>query len=245
MCGGSGLEGRASGERRRPGGGEAIASENKEAVRKIAEKTARFIEYVWPKLERRGGVPETPMNRKAKGKSNPPMGDHAFDVLEANANASRYLRFHLEVFENGDRRSSDGVRFSEVLKAARYDVGLIDAWREGRTEEDRNYRRAFNEVCRAVAKGVLFVHGEKGADAFEVVVNPHEEQQRQKTREAQKRATAYTDRLIVGRLEELEKGGLGREEAKRALAKDPDNTWSYWRVERAIVAENKTRKDSC
>lgn len=213
-------------------------------MRKIADKTARYIEYVWPKLERRGGVPETPMNRKAKGESNPPMGEHAFDVVEANANASRYLRFHLEIFENGNRKAKSGIYFSEILKAARYDVGLIDAWRDGRTEEDRAYRSAFKEVCKAVAKGVLFVRGEKAADAFEVVVNPHEEQQRQKTREAQKRATAYTDRVIVGRVEELEEGGMGREEAKRALARDPENTWSYWRVERAIVAENKTRKDS-
>ncbi len=213
-----------------------------ETIRKIAGQTARYIEYVWPKLERRGGVPETPMNRKAKGESNPPMGDHAFDVVEANANASRYLRFHLEVFESGNRKAKNGIYFSEILKTARYNVGLIDAWRDGRTEEDRAYRSAFNEVCKAVAKGVLFVHGEKAADAFEVVVHPHEEQQRQKTREAQKRATAHTDRLIVGRLEELEEGGLGREEAKRKLGKDPENTWSYWRVERAIVAENKREK---
>jgi hypothetical protein len=106
-------------------------------------------------------------------------------------------------------------------------------------------RAALGEVSRAVAKGVVFVHGEGAADRISVVVNPSDQQQRQKTREAQKRKSEDTDRIIVERLEELERfRGMGREEAKRYLARDKTNDWSYWRIDRAITSQNKIRNPS-
>ncbi len=166
------------------------------------------------------------------------MGEHAHDVVTANRAASTYLRFHLEVFEASERRAANGIHFSRVLKDVRYDPGLLFTWHD----TDPEMVAAFNEIMRAVAKGVVFVHGPDAADKLEVVVHPGDEQQRQKTREAQKRKTQDTDRRIVERVERLEAGGMGREEAKKHLAQDTENTWSYWRIERAITGVNRSRE---
>ena len=221
---------------------------------KVARLAARYCEHIWPKLEKMGGVPDSPMNRKERGRSSPAIGEHGLDVVDANRTASKYLRFFLEEFEGGERRAQNGLYFSAVLRSLRDEPGSIQNWRQGKTPEDREAMDAFWECMRQVARGVLFAHGEKNvteamakeedSERFDVFVRPEDEQQRAKTREAQVLDTEHTDRVIVGRVEELEAAkGLPREEAKKALARDPDNTWSYWRVERAIVDENRRARE--
>ncbi len=157
-------------------------------IRRVARECAIYVEYVWVKLERRGGTSDLPpMNRKAKGESNPPLGEKALQIVEENRTASGYLRFHLDYFESSSRKAENGTFFSEVLKRIRYDAGNLTNWREQKTEEDKAMLETFFEVCDSVAKGVLFVHGEKHIrevlDAepddpkrFRVVVNPKDEQ---------------------------------------------------------------------
>jgi hypothetical protein len=148
------------------------------AVRIIAGKAARYVEHVWPQLEKRGGTPDTPMNRKERGKSSSAIPVRGLDVVEANRIPSRYLRFFLEETEKGSVKSTNGVYFSEILTTMRYDPGNLTNWRALKTGEDKRMLEAFRQCMRHIAKGVIFVHGESAADNvdFEVIVNPRDEQ---------------------------------------------------------------------
>ncbi len=195
-----------------------------------------------PKLEPGGGIPETPMDRKHKGKSRPPVSDTVLKLWEANPHLGRINGVLKELATTTETVELVGLEAWRVLSDVLFDHTAIRRWKaEGSIEE-----RRFWMLCRLLASRLAAKYDRPGAPyRLFVVVNPDDEQRRQMTREAQKRDTAYTDRVIVGRVEALESEGMGREEAKKALAKDPDNTWSYWRVERAIVAQNKTKKASC
>jgi hypothetical protein len=148
------------------------------AVRLIASKVALYVEYVWPRLEKRGGMPETPANRKERGESSPAIPLKGLDVVDDNRIPSRYLRFFLEETENGSVKAKNGVYFSEVLKDIRYDPGCLANWRAAKSDEDMRMLQAFRECIRHVAKGVVFVYGEKAAEDgdFRVIVNPRDEQ---------------------------------------------------------------------
>jgi hypothetical protein len=229
-------------------------------LQRTATQVQRYVEYVLPKYERSGATPETPVNRKERGTSRPVVGDHALDVMEANGIKSEderekhgqllerrsavlaTLRSELYAIEAGRNgaKSSDGVPYTVILGAVRYDAGVIQTWRTEQTRRDKEASKALWEMCLFVAWIILYHHDTEDAPLnLYVSVDPEDLQQRQKTHEGRKRDTAHTDRVIVRRVESLETEGLGREEAKRALTEDPENTWSYWRIDRAIVDENR------
>jgi hypothetical protein len=227
---------------------EGRKKDEERAVRRIASQIARYVEYVWPKLERRGGTPDDPMDRDAKGGSNPPMGDHAFDVIDANRLPSRYFRFFLEVLEQGKGKTTNGVWHSEVLKAVRYDAGNLTQWRAGQTEEHREMMQAFEETVRTAAKGVVFAHGPDIASQVYVVVNPEDEQQRARTRSAQKIDTLYTRRLMVEQLEEVEEEtgykGLMAMEILSDRKKREGKDWSVRKLREARTVVNRERREN-
>lgn len=229
------------------------------SLNKTAGQVERYVELVWPKLERAGGVPETPMNRKERGKGVPPVGDYALRVMFANWESGDIefpedidherravhatLRHELHLIESGGNgaRSASGIPFTEILQALRYDPGVITTWRAGETKADKAREQALWEVCRFIAWIILYTH--PGAN-LRVVTSPDDSAMRQSTRKAQVAGTSHTNRIIMRHVEALEADGYEREQAKRELAHDPDNTWSYPRVERAITESNKVRRVS-
>lgn len=232
----------------------------KGVVRRVAYQAARYVEHVWPKLEKKGGVPDTPMNRKERGQSSPVIGEYGMDVIDANRGASKYLRFHIDYFETSATRATNGLYFSDILARVRYAPGNITNWRAGKTAEDKRMLEAFDELMVQIAKGVIFVFGEdtieKALDAEEddpkrfcVVVNPGDEQRRAQTREAQKIDTLYTRRLMVEQLEEVKEEfpHLGVMECMEILSdrkkrEVPSKDWSVSKLLKAQKVVNKERE---
>ncbi len=136
-----------------------------DAVRKIAKQVRRYVEHYWPTMEKRGGVPEEPMNRKERGRGSPAIPGKGFDAMDESEIPSVF-RFYVEFFERGDAKSTEGVKFSELLQEARYSPASVGNWLAGETEEMRRMRCAFFEVSRLVAKGVLFVHPDINPDSL-------------------------------------------------------------------------------
>lgn len=228
---------------------------------RVARLAARYVEYYWPKREKKGGVPETPMNRKERGQSSPAIGEHGLDVVHANRRASFYLRGFLEDFYVGERKGQNRTFFSWILRRVEDDPGILQTWRAGKTSEDRRCLEDFYELMRQVARGALFTFGEKQVKEdldrperdengeidplrFAVVVNPKDEQERQKTHEGRTLDAAHTDAEIVARLKEMEAyRGVKREEAKRLLADYAARPeWGYHRVDAAIKRENARKR---
>lgn len=239
-----------------------------ELTKRVARLVARYVEHVWPQLERSGGTPDEPM-QTAKGSSNPPFSDHAHRVMDENVVAAHYIDDALFGTEACAVKSTNGIYFSEILSDLRDNPGLLHAW----YDRDPARLRAFRECCMHVARGVVYVFHrtakdraemerrmdldpdyeaqnpdgtrnykdpKDGSRAFTVRVGKRDLQARQRTREAQKRATARVDREIVEAIWDLEHyRSMGREEAKRHLARDGSNDWPYSRIDRAITSENK------
>jgi hypothetical protein len=209
-------------------------------VNRNAGEIERYLEVLLPKLEPRGGIPENPMNRKERGESRPPVSPYVMSLWMANPHAGRINEVLEQAARSSEEVELEGRAMWEILGECLFDHTAIRRWKaEGGAPE-----RRFWMLCRLLAQRLAIKHGRPGKPyILTVYIHPEDEQQRQATREAQKRDTAHTDRVIVRRVESLETEGLGREEAKRALTSDPENTWSYWRIDRAIVDENRRSRE--
>jgi len=208
-------------------------------VHRNAAEIERYLEIVLPKIEPGGGVPEVPMDRKFKGESRPPISDYVMKLWMSNPHAGRVNAVLKEAVRSSEAVELAGRPMWRILSDVLFDHTAIRRWKaRGGVEEKR-----FWMLCLLLAQRLADKHDRPGAPyKIRVYTEPDDEQQRPFTREAQKRDTAHTDRVIVRRVEALEEDGMGREEAKRALTEDKDNTWSYWRIDRAIVSQNKQRR---
>ena len=100
----------------------------------------------------------------AKGSTNPPFGDYAHRLLDANRVASDYFYAALEETSKCRVKSKLGVPFREVLLDLRYDPGLIQTWRD---KEPSRYA-AFKECSEHVARGVIFIFRRTKAEREEM-----------------------------------------------------------------------------
>ena len=135
-----------------------------ELTKRIAKLVAAYIDNVWIHMERAGGVPDTPIDLPGE-ESNPPIGDYAHKIIDANRVASKYFHWAIEEVYSGSVKSYEGVPYSEVLMQLRYDPGLIQTWRD----QDRKMYRGFIEATRWVAKGVVFIHGQSKPEREELI----------------------------------------------------------------------------
>jgi hypothetical protein len=212
-----------------------------------AGQVMRYVEYVWPKLERTGGVPDVPMDRKAKGESAPPVGDHALRVMGKNGGKEwdengapltsqvarevfAMMRAELDVLEGGrnSMKSSSGYGFTEVLRAVREDAGRITAWRAGETTEAESKYTALWEACKYVA-WVLLYHDprEEGGEPYDLWVKVSQEDLAARTR----RQGAALDRE-AGRRDQMAKAHHRRYEALLAIEREhPDMSREAAKVE--------------
>lgn len=234
-----------------------------ETTRRIAKLIARYVEHVWPHIERMGGTPDEPM-QQAKGSANPPFGDYAHRLIDSNTVPSLYFHWALETTEQSAVKSSDGIYFSAILHDLRYDAGLRERWRD-LNGGDNSYNRAFWEMCRHVAKGVVFVYGRTDMErkrleglmdlspddsgALTVRRVPSDELEgRGRTRQGQKIDTLYTRRLMVEQLEELERStgytGLEAMEILSERKAKEGKDWSIPRLRKAREIVNREKEVS-
>jgi hypothetical protein len=206
-------------------------------VNRNAGEIERYLEVLLPKLEPGGGVPEVPMSRKERGGSRPPVSEYVMDLWQANPDLGMINEVLKEAARSGESVEIEGRPMWEILSDCLFDHTAIRRWKAAGGSAERRLWM----MCRLLAQRLAVKYGT--GVRLTITVSPEDEQQRQQTREAQKRDTAHTDRVIVRRVETLETEGLGREEAKRALTSDPENTWSYWRIDRAIVDENRRSRE--
>ena len=237
--------------------------------KRITRLVAAFVEHTWPHLERQGGTPDEPM-QTAKGSTNPPFGDYAHKIIDANLTASDYFHWPLETTNNSKVISSSGIYYSQILRDVRDNAGILQTWRHLNAGKN-DYHDSFWEMCRHVAKGVMFMHGrtpkerkqlqerldapdliknEDGIytynpEALVVRVRPEDEQERAQTRDAQKADTMYTNRVIIEMLEEVESEGFVGKDAMEVLQdrreRQGKEAWSIPRMKRARTEVNKER----
>jgi hypothetical protein len=233
-----------------------------ELTKRVARLVRSYVEHVFPHLERQGGTPDEPM-QAAKGSSNPPVSDWTLRLIHSNRVASGYLHWALEITEQGGVRSSEGIHYSEILRALRYDAGLLQTWRDKQPQ----MVRAFNEMCLHVAKGVMLVHGQtqnekknlerrmdldpQDSEALVVKRAPDDEEEtRGRTRLGQKIDTMHTRRLMVEQLEQIERAypHYTTKECMEMLSdrKQRDGKdWSVTKLRRAVteVGKEKAREE--
>lgn len=130
---------------------------DKARLNRLAGATRMYIEKVWPLYERSGDLPELPMDRKAKGEWNPPVGEYIHVVMEANREASKYLNPRLEELKR-HRVSFKGFEFRDLLSQAAYDSGAfaksLSIWP---AKND-----AFWELCYLVARSLALEKDDSG-----------------------------------------------------------------------------------
>jgi hypothetical protein len=161
-------------------------------LRHNAAQILKVIEWLWPRLEKRGGTSDLPpMNRKAKGESTPPVSEHVLDIMNANTVAGKYFREVLEECERGGKQYG-GIDYGDLLRWIRYDSGIL---------RDDGVRAAARGMCLHMAQVVA---QRFGADAqVHVYTYPGDTEARAKTREAQVIDTAKSRRILVDEIERV------------------------------------------
>lgn len=139
-----------------------MAQAKDELERRVARLVKQWIEHVWPQLEKRGGVPDTPMNRKERGRSNPAIVWRGLGIVDANLVASKYLRWAIddtvEMYDDEGRSviAEGGIPMADVLNEVHYNPGSIQTWRAEADAEAKRWHAAFKDTCRRLAKAALF-----------------------------------------------------------------------------------------
>lgn len=213
-------------------------------VERNASEIEKYLEVLLPKLEPRGGIPDAPMARKERGTSRPPVSDAVMRLWEANLHAGLINSVLKEAASTTETVELEGRPMWEVLSDVLWDHTAIRRWKAG--EAGGKAERRFRVLCLLLAGRLRFKYG---ADlALRVVVHPEDEQQREKTREAQKYTTAHTRRLMVEQLEEVEeetgyKGLMAMEILCERKAKEGKD-WSVSKLRRAREIVNKEREQA-
>jgi hypothetical protein len=152
----------------------------------------RYLEWVWPRLEKRGGTSDLPpLNRKAKGESTPPVSEHVLDIMNANTVAGKYFREVLEECARGGK-SYGGHDYGDLLRAIRYDSGIL---------REEGVREAAWGMCLHIAQVIAHRFGPQAQ--IHVYTYPGDVEARQKTREAQVIDTAKSRRILVDEIERV------------------------------------------
>ena len=127
-------------------------------VNRLAGEVRKYIERVLPQLERTGGFPDSPMDRDAKGESNPPVGERAMLLWYVNRDASRVINPILEELRRG-RHAYGGHQYRDMLERATYDSGAFARWL-GASNAGPKRRQAFWTMCLHIARVAIIRHGD-------------------------------------------------------------------------------------
>lgn len=213
-----------------------MSKHRRKIIQHNSDMVERYVLKVVPKIERTGGIPDLPMDRKRKGESNSPVSGGVLDIWDANGQASVWINHRIKELEDS-RTERRGYSATDLLSAAREDPGSPRNWAGQKW-------RAFEDFCELVAYSIM-------ADLGEVRIHIHaraeDEPERAKTHQA------YNEERRIDREESLRRiherwqktkaeRGVGSEEAKRIM----HNEWPYThpkRVEEAITHVNRDNGD--
>ncbi len=219
----------------------------KREVLRNAREIEKYLEVLLPKLEPSGGIPETPMNRKARGSSRPPISEHVMRLWLSNPHAGRINNILREAAQSTEDVELAGRAMWKVLSDVLFDHTAIRRWKAAGGVEERR----FWMLCQLLAQRLAVIYDTpQGPYELRVYIHPTDEPERQKTRTAQKIDTSYTRRLMVRQLEEVEeetgyKGLMAMEILCERKAKEGKD-WSVPKLRKArecINRENKERRE--
>lgn len=121
-----------------------------ENLNRLAGQIRRYIERVLPQLERAGGFPDSPMDRKSKGASNPPVGEKALRLWWQYRDYGMKLNPLIADLRRHNE-SIDGYLFTLLLDYATYDSGGFVRW----LSVHASGRRAFWKMCLLLAQKLI------------------------------------------------------------------------------------------
>jgi hypothetical protein len=209
-----------------------------------AREIERYLETLLPKLEPGGGIPDNPMNRKARGSSRPPVSDYVMRLWRSNP----YLNQVNDVLKRATLLGDDGLEgrpIWHILSDCLFDHTAIRRWKaEGGINEKRFYM-----LCMLMAQRLADKHDTpQGAYRITIYIEPTDEPERQRTRQAQKANTRYTQRRMVEQLEEVEeetgyRGQMAMEILSERKQKEGYD-WSPRRIKEARTVINAERRQS-
>jgi hypothetical protein len=121
----------------------------------LAGQIRLYIEKVLPQLERAGGFPDSPMDRKSKGTSNPPVGEKALRLWwEYRDYATKLNPLLAEMREH--RVAHQGYEFREMIDHCVYDSASFGM----RLAGDAKARYAFWQMCLLLSVALVQDWGE-------------------------------------------------------------------------------------
>jgi hypothetical protein len=123
-------------------------------ISRVAYHVRLYLEYMRPQMERSASAPTSPMDRKARRGSNPPIPDYAHALLDANIEASRLLGPALEDIKHGNH-SFRGIEYRDIIRRIEEDPGYPTSLRYTDPEEAARFEMALSEMCRHVARVLL------------------------------------------------------------------------------------------
>lgn len=220
-----------------------------------AAQIARYLELVWPLIEKGIVMPDEPPDRKHKGSSRPPVTDRGLGIMWANRVVTPMLEPILREAQRGDH-SYGGIQYSDLLSEMVHDPG---AMLRHRTEQSLNppfsgpngaRAQAFFKMCDHIARVLAIRHkGPDGPCQIEVYTRPareEEELQAQDPRSHGKgRIRAHTAhdsyRTMVSDMERMVLAGTHSKEGAKA-AKADQLGCSMGRVRDAVTFVNHERE---
>lgn len=134
-------------------------------IHRNAGQILRYLDAVLPQLEPSGGIPETPMNRKERGASRPPVPEHILSIWQNNPHAGRINQVLREAAHSTDSTELAGRPMWEVLGDCLFDHTAIRRWKaQGGVEMRRLWM-----MCRLLAQRLSIRHDRPGVP-YEIFV---------------------------------------------------------------------------
>jgi hypothetical protein len=211
-------------------------------VLRNARELEKYLEVLLPRLEPSGGIPDVPYSRKERGGSRPPVSTHVMRLWMSNPHLDRIHGVLKKAAMATDDVKLEGRPLWHIASDCLFDHTAIRRWKhEGGVEEKRFYM-----MCMLLAQHLADKYDQPDEPyIIRVYIDPNDEQERQKTREAQKADTHYTQRRMIEQLEEVEEEtGYGGVEAMEILSdrkKREGKDWSVRKLRDARTYVNKMR----
>lgn len=147
-----------------PGGkGVGLLERNAAAI-------ARYVEHVRPRIPRGSHAPETPMNRKERGKSTSVLSAKGEWLVEENREAAGIIEGLLDEMKRGEK-TLRGVSLRWMVRELEEDPAAARNWKRRRTPEESHHAEVWWQACLLAARVLL---AERPGYELVVVVHPEE-----------------------------------------------------------------------
>lgn len=214
--------------------GSETPKERRFRVRRNAAAIAKYLEF--GEVLRMKGTAGSSFNLEvveSQSESTVPMSEKGH-LWHSDGDNAHFFRHVLPILR--------AIEKQEAYKPAlllEHDPTALRRWRAGERENDRAWMERFDKLCMYVAK---LLENRRPGIAIRCNINPRLDEKRAKTREAQKKGTAYSDGIIVSKIEEIEREeGPMERKAAEALLSDREG-YSIPRIRWAVKRKNQRTK---